>query len=391
MKKLIAAAFFICVFTVSVYAGDYILDESDHIDGNIAKGEDYIQNDGIIVGDAMFFCKTLNSGGAIGGDLLGVFGTSKITTIVGGNIRCIAGGLYFDGTVEKNVTAFCATASFEENSEIKGSIYLAGGDIDLKGTVDGKAYIAAREVIIDGTIKGDLYVYTGKEGKLYINPTANIYGNVFYKGNNACVSPSAIMKSYNEYTVFNNKQKPVMFLICAGLSFLTLIFLAFIINYFTRGLFFRCGESLRLSLKRTAKAFFFLMLIFVLSILFNVLLFILTAFALPFLLAFSIFLLFAGFFIFIWFFSLFPVSCFVGNLITRKNGFFTMLLGFFIVFVIFVLLDIAAMFETLSITAMIFWWAFRLIVLILGSGSIFLSLDKRIKRGKVRQKEVKGE
>jgi len=220
MKRLLCAVFFVFIFTFTVNADSFTLPTNETINGNLVKAENFIESNGIINGDGIFFCNTLDLKGSIEQDLLGAFSTASINATVGGNLRAVAGGIFLYGKISKNVTVVSGRVNLEKASVIGSSAYILAGDVILNGTIEKTSYISAREIIINGTVNGDLYVYTGAKGKLYINETAKINGTLYVNGNYASISPKAEIRQTVKKEIKSKNTNMLLFVLSLVIALL---------------------------------------------------------------------------------------------------------------------------------------------------------------------------
>ncbi len=362
MKRILCAVFFIIIFTLAVNAESFTLSENDTINGNIVKTESHISSDGTITGDGIFFCQTLDLKGNVGQDLLGAFSTSSINAKIGGNLRAVAGGIFLSGEISKNVTVAAGRISLEESSLINGSSYIIAGEITLDGEIKSTSYIAGREIYINGTVDGDLYVYTGANGKLYVNESAKINGTLYVNGNQAFISPRAEINKTIKKEIQSVNNNILMHILSFAVSFVILALLAIPYYLITK------KKSCTFPKFKSIISFLWKFILYLLiSILFLILLLILSFIILPFRIFLAVFFVFTGSLFFLYLFSVFPVSRLLGKLIIRKENYFTMLLGFFIIFFVMSLLYLGTTIDIFSITSFIFIYTICILICLLGA------------------------
>ena len=117
--------------------------------------------------------------GSVGQDLVAVAGNINITSEIGGDVRVAAGNINIGGPIDGELLAAGGQIAITPSSVIRGDFIGTGGRVNIDGTINGNARITADEIYISGVLNKDADI---KAGRLVIEKTAVINGNVNYQG-----------------------------------------------------------------------------------------------------------------------------------------------------------------------------------------------------------------
>lgn len=155
-----------------------------------ASGES-VTIDGTVNGDAYLAGGNVTVGGTVNGDLLAAGGAVTVRGHVTEDIRVAGGTVIISGTVDGNVTMGGGSVTITDSASIGGSLVSGSGSLSVFGPIARGATFGAGSAQIGNSIGGNVIAGTGK---LTLNPSANIQGNLtYYSSEKAEVQPGAIV------------------------------------------------------------------------------------------------------------------------------------------------------------------------------------------------------
>ncbi|MDD2807402.1 MAG: polymer-forming cytoskeletal protein [Patescibacteria group bacterium] len=159
---------------ITVAAGDII-------DGNFIRFGSNIQIDGAINGDVLVAGSNIDINGPVAGDIIAFGSNIKINSSVGGSVRAIAPNIEINGEVQRNIWLLSTNVKYGEQATTGWDFDAITSAAELKGKIIGSAKIKADNVVLAGAIAKNADVSLGRSGKLLIESTGLVDGNLIYR------------------------------------------------------------------------------------------------------------------------------------------------------------------------------------------------------------------
>ncbi|MBI2426446.1 MAG: hypothetical protein HYV34_01235 [Candidatus Kerfeldbacteria bacterium] len=171
--------------------GTYTVKADEVVERNVTKAAQTVEIDGTVKGDLIVAAQNVRVNGTIEGDLIAAANNIHVSGNVLGNVRVAGNLIQLDGTVGKNVNVFGSTVIFDDTSTVGWSVFAAGASVTFDGTVNGHVDANGETITLNGKVVGDLKTKTGSEGRVSIQESANVGGDVLYSGSKPSVDESA--------------------------------------------------------------------------------------------------------------------------------------------------------------------------------------------------------